>query len=93
MKFSIQVDNIKCGGCASQISGKLLKLAFVTSVEVDVENGSISGDMDGEHSVEIQATLASMGYPPVGSQHGLEALGSKAKSFVSCAIGTMSKED
>lgn len=92
MKFSLLVDNIKCGGCASHIKGKLSALDCVTLVEVDVENGLVSGEMIEDVRVLIKATLAKLGYPESGTQDGLEALGSKAKSYVSCAVGKMNKE-
>ena len=93
MKFLIEVDNIKCSGCASQIVKKLSALAGVSAVKVDVEKGLVTGEKLDEDFAEIKAKLASMGYPETGSQHGLEAVGSKAKSFVSCAIGSMTKDE
>jgi len=41
----------------------------------------------------VKETLKNMGYPESGSQKGLEAFGSKAKSYVSCAIGRMSQDE
>ena len=92
MNFSVIVENIKCGGCASQIETKLLRLDGVTQVEIDIENEEVKGEMSKDILETIQKTLATLGYPPVGTQQGLEALGSKAKSFVSCAIGTLNKD-
>jgi len=90
--FSVTVENIKCGGCVSGIESKLMKLACVEQVEVDLEAAEVKGKMSEDVLETIESTLSTMGYPPVGTQQGLEALGSKAKSFVSCAIGTLNKE-
>jgi copper chaperone len=88
--MDIQVENIKCGGCANHIKQKLSALSEVFSVDVDVEKGVVVIETTDQEAV-IQS-LIKMGYPPVGSQTGLEALGSKAKSFASCALGSLSKE-
>jgi len=92
MEFSLTVDNIKCGGCASHIEKKLLKLEGVESVKIDIEEGSVSGEAVDGSLESIKELLSSLGYPEMGSQEGLTALGSKAKSFVSCAVGSMNKE-
>jgi copper chaperone len=59
---------------------------------VDIEEGVITVDAP-EHlrSVLVQQ-LKEMGYPERGSVEGLQAVGAKAKSFVSCAIGRLDKE-
>lgn len=92
MKFLLVVENIKCGGCASHITKKLMSLSGVELVEVDVELGQISGQMKTDVLDVVKETLSRLGYPEIGTQAGLEALGSKAKSFVSCAVGSMNKE-
>ncbi len=42
MKHEIEVENIKCGGCANTIKGKLGALDGVSDVQVDIENGRIT---------------------------------------------------
>ncbi len=91
MKFLLDVENIKCGGCASHIEGKLNAINGVKSINIDVELGQISGEMLSDVLNEVKTVLAKLGYPETGTQEGLEAMGSKAKSFVSCAIGKMNK--
>lgn len=96
MAISIQVENIKCGGCASGIRKKLLGLETVKTVEVDVESGTVvCATENSNKQIEEQITqqLLSMGYPKMGSVEGLQAAGAKAKSFVSCAVGKMNQED
>ncbi len=92
MTLEIQVDNIKCGGCANTIRTKL-EQAFEAPVSVDIEQGIVRVDTTGERRQEIVARLAKLGYPETGSAEGIEAASAKAKSFVSCAIGRMSGTD
>ena len=42
MEHIIEVENIKCGGCASTIENRLLKIDGVGSVTVDVEAGRVT---------------------------------------------------
>jgi copper chaperone len=90
--IAIEVENIKCGGCANSIRKKLEALEGVDAVEVDVEAGVVSVEAPESALSEVKQALAKMGYPEVGSAEGLSALGAKAKSFVSCATGKLDKE-
>jgi copper chaperone len=99
ISFSIAVENIKCGGCASGIVTKLSALPNVSHVLVDVAAGlvtvNLSATIEAEFEAQRQAVLAqltTMGYPPVGTLDGLPAMGAKAKSFVSCAIGKIGQK-
>jgi copper chaperone len=87
MGYAIQVENIKCGGCASSIRTKLIDRGVAREVAVDIEQGLV--DIDGDPAARDQAIdlLAGMGYPETGSVEGLKAAAAKAKSFVSCAVG------
>lgn len=87
MDIVIAVENIKCGGCANSIRQHLAKIPGLLSVEVDIQGESVL--MTADHDVRAQAVeaLNRLGYPEKGQLDGLQALGSKAKSFVSCAVG------
>lgn len=87
MSYTIAVENIKCGGCASSIRSKLIERRMARSVEVDVDNGEVHIEGDAESRNEVALALAKMGYPEVGSVEGTKAAAAKAKSFVSCAVG------
>lgn len=87
MRYSIEVENIKCGGCANSIRKGLLDNEQVDTVEVDIEAGLVSIDSDALAREEMALQLAKMGYPEVGSVEGLKAAAAKAKSFVSCVVG------
>jgi copper chaperone CopZ len=87
MKTTIEVQNLKCGGCANTITKKISNLNDVAHVMVDAETNRVSFDYENESTVSlVKATLNAIGYPEVGDEN---ALTTKAKSFVSCAIGRM----
>jgi copper chaperone len=92
MVLEINVENIKCGGCANSIRKKLLLENSVNSVDVDVDNQRVIVDAPQSALELLKFKLHSMGYPERGTSHGLDAAKTKAKSFVSCAIGRMSDE-
>ncbi len=90
MNYEIQVENIKCGGCANSITTKLADIEGVNDVTVDVENGIVRAEGSDGLQETLTASLLSMGYPESGTTEGIEAAKAKAKSFVSCAVGRMS---
>ena len=97
MNIEIQVENIKCGGCASTIKKKLMEDSQVKDVDVNIEQGIVSLDILDDvknQAAQIQdirsgfvATLLKAGYPESGTAEGIAAARAKAKSFVSCAVG------
>ncbi|HIQ40058.1 MAG TPA: heavy-metal-associated domain-containing protein [Sulfurivirga caldicuralii] len=91
MPYTIDVDNIKCGGCANSIRKALLALPGVEEVDVDIEAGRVAVQGDEETRAAVVEALGRMGYPERGSVSGLAAAGAKAKSFVSCAVGKLDK--
>jgi hypothetical protein len=42
MTYQIQVENIKCGGCAKTIRTTIGELAGIDSVDVDIAEGMVS---------------------------------------------------
>ncbi len=93
MAYSIEVENIKCGGCANSIRKRLLEIDGVTEVAVDIEAGVVTVSAPEAVRDTLVATLEKLGYPQRGSVAGLKAAGAKAKSFVSCAVGRLSDEE
>ena len=85
--MQIEIDNLKCGGCARSILKGLAEVPGVSEVEVDRDQQLVR--FTGVESVRTQvaAKLRSMGYPEKGSLQGFDAGVANAKSFVSCAIG------
>ncbi len=87
MKTTLEIQNLKCGGCAHTISTKLNDLKQISEVDVDNEKHSVTFSYTTENALlETKALLAKLGYPEVGDKN---AITTKAKSFVSCAIGKM----
>lgn len=87
MLIEIQVENIKCGGCAASIQKNLQADDRVSSVDVDIEQGIVKIEASDNARQDFSAALLKMGYPESGTAEGIAAARAKAKSFVSCAIG------
>lgn len=90
MEICIEVENIRCGGCANTITKKLQEDERVQSVNVDIENQAITLVSDEDIQTDVAKVLLGLGYPEKGSVDGIKALKGKAKSVVSCAIGKIS---
>lgn len=89
MKTSIIVQNLKCGGCANTISTKLSEIETISNIQVDVEESKVTFNVsNSEDAIAVKQKLKSLGYPSIEDENGLV---SKAKSFVSCATGKLSK--
>lgn len=84
MKQTIEIENLKCGGCASTIKKGLSGLDGVEDVQIDVETSIVSFSSKNENLEAVKEKLSKLGYPEVGDKN---TLAHKAKSFVSCAVG------
>lgn len=89
MQTRIEVENIRCGGCANTIRKKLLGHELIEAVEVDIEGQAVTITSTQDIRADAVKTLFELGYPERGSVAGLTALQEKARSVVSCAIGRM----
>jgi copper chaperone CopZ len=88
MKNTIYIQNLKCGGCANTIIKNISQIESISNIEVNVEESAVIFDASSEEKVEeVKNILKKIGYPENGEQN---SLGSKAKSYVSCAVGKMS---
>jgi copper chaperone len=89
MNTTLHIQNLKCGGCAHTVTTKLSAIENIENVQVDVENDAVTFDFISETDLEtVKQKLLTLGYPAVGEANPLSA---KAKSFVSCAVGKMTK--
>lgn len=89
MNTSIIVQNLKCSGCANTIAAKLSEIENISDLKVDVEASSISFDFKRiKDLVLVKERLKWLGYPSVDDQN---TLAFQAMSFVSCAMGKISK--
>ncbi len=90
MKATIIVQNLKCGGCAKTITSKISELENISEVKVEPDTSMVSFTYQNTNdALIVKDRLKELGYPSVDSKN---SLASKAKSFVSCATGKMSKQ-
>ena len=89
-EIQIEVENLKCGGCARSILNGLSELPEISHVEVDREKRLVKFWGTEAARGPVAEKLRSMGYPEKGPLEGLSAGVANAKSFVSCAIGRVS---
>ena len=90
MEHSFQVENVKCGGCASTLKTKLKDKFGEVSVDLEKFPREIRLDIDTERIGELGLALKKLGYPLSSDRLGfVDTASTKAKSFVSCAIGKM----
>ncbi len=91
MLQTIAVDNLKCGGCANTVTKSLNNIAGINDVQVDVDKGQVSFEGDVSLYEKAVQRLDDLGYPVRGSASGLHGAVETAKSYVSCAIGRVTK--
>jgi len=85
---TIEILNLKCGGCANTIKKGILSIEGVSDVLVDLDTSKVTVDTDNESVIlAVREKLSKMGYPEIGDANTILH---KAKSFVSCASGRMS---
>ena len=89
--MEITVDNIKCGGCVGSITKKLTSIFDTDKIDVNIEHGIISINLNDSKKDELAKVLLDLGYPEIDSVEGFDSVKAKTKSFVSCAIGKMDK--
>ena len=90
MKKVLQVENVKCGGCANTLK-KALQDDF-GDVEVNLETmpREITIEIEDNQLETLKLKLRSLGYPLSDDELStLQNVGAKAKSFVSCAVGKL----
>ena len=86
---TLEILNLKCGGCANSIKKGILTIEGVDEVSVDLETSKVTvNTVDEQLVLKVKEKLSSMGYPEVGDANTVLH---KAKSFVSCATGKMTK--
>lgn len=90
MLQTYEVENVKCGGCANTLKTKLKESFGEIEVDLEVHPRKITLDIEENQKEELQKKLRALGYPlSTDELSTLENIGTKAKSFVSCAIGKM----
>ena len=84
MKNKVKVVNIKCEGCEKGITDAL-EAKGLQNISVNVEAQQVS--FDGNKEVGV-AELTNLGYPEAGTDEA-ESILKKAKSYETCAVGTV----
>jgi len=90
MSTTIEIVNLKCGGCVNTVKKGVLSIEGINEVEVDLEASKVIIPTSDEKLItEAKTNLSKMGYPEIGDANTMIH---KAKSFVSCATGKMTSE-
>jgi copper chaperone len=88
METTLYIQNLKCGGCANTITKNLSTIEGIQNITVNVEESAVGFSYANYDQLNtVKDKLKVLGYPEDGAAN---SLGSKAKSYVSCAIGKMS---
>jgi len=88
---TIEILNLKCGGCANTIKKGIVSIDGISEVSVDLETSKVTVDSDNDSVIlSVKEKLSKMGYPEIGDANTMLH---KAKSFVSCASGRMSEKE
>lgn len=88
MKKTLEVYNVKCGGCANTLVNALKDEFGEVEVNLDVMPREITLDIEDDKMDNLKTKLRSLGYPLTTDElSGFEKAATTAKSFVSCAVG------
>jgi len=90
---TIEVANVRCGGCAATITKSLEENGFTeVSVDLECEPRKVTVNVTDEaQSAHFKTVLRKLGYPLFDEETSLiDSAGLKAKSFVSCSVGKFS---
>ena len=84
----LEVQNVKCGGCASTLKKALLEEYGEVNVDLEVEPRKITLDIESTQMEDLKVKLRKLGYPLTTDELSpFQTASTTAKSFVSCAIG------
>jgi copper chaperone len=87
MNYTLEIQNLKCGGCVNTVTKELSKIDGITDIRVNDETSVVEFSSEVTEALDlVKSKLASIGYPVVGDDNSII---DKAKSYVSCAIGKM----
>ena len=85
---TLQVENVKCGGCASTLTSKLKEEFGEVEVNLEKQAREITLELSEDKIEALTLALRALGYPLSTDELGLiQTASTKAKSFVSCAVG------
>jgi len=88
MKKTLEVLNVKCGGCANTLVNSLKEEYGEVEVNLDVMPRQITLEIEDSKLEQLKTKLRGLGYPLSSDElSGIEKATTTAKSFVSCAVG------
>ena len=88
MQQIFQVENVKCGGCASTLKSKLFDNFGDIDVNLETTPREITLSIKDENISALRQSLRALGYPMSDEKlNFVDNTTAKAKSFVSCAVG------
>ena len=88
MTKTLEVHNVKCGGCANTLTSALKEEFGKVTVDLDVNPRKITLDIEDSKMEDLKTKLRGLGYPLTSDElNGFEKATTTAKSFVSCAVG------
>lgn len=88
MERILEVQNVKCGGCASTLRKGLEDDFGEVRVELRTDPRTITLNIEESQMEALKLKLRSLGYPLVSDElTPFQEATTTAKSFVSCAIG------
>ena len=88
MTKTLEVHNVKCGGCANTLITDLKEEFGEVTVNLDVMPRQITLDIEDSKIENLKLKLRNLGYPLTTDElSGIDKVTTTAKSFVSCAIG------
>lgn len=89
METVIEIENLKCHGCANTIKKSITKMNGITKVEVLFNPESVLIEFDEKLITrnDIVQMLSKLGYPVKGNNSLIKNI----KSYISCAIGRVNK--
>jgi len=89
---TLQVQNVKCSGCAHTLKEKLQPIFGKVEVDLEKDPREITLKIEENQRDLLSKTLKEIGYPLADEKLGfVESSSAKAKSFVSCAIGKINQ--
>ena len=93
---TIEVNNVRCEGCANTIRTALEREGFNgVTVDLSCEPRKVTADVEDEaRAAQFREILRKLGYPLFDEETSFSSSASlKAKSFVSCAVGKFTIEN
>ena len=93
MLETVEVANVRCGGCAATITKTLEEKGFTqVSVDLECEPRKVTVNVTDEaQSAHFKTVLRKLGYPLFDEETSIiDSASLKAKSFVSCSVGKFS---